>query len=213
MALTAKIKLRINALSGWQRLWFVLSALLLLPIIFLWAAFLQNPLSGFLETRETRHDYNRLEELRKSKEVECYANKKWAQAEREKYAAQFKEIDAKLARWRRELQDLESRPWEKYTAKGRAQLDFARSSISNLEAYKKQLESSDVLKLDQECQNLDAAVLNAKRAVKEKESEQYRPVKEFLITTGAFVLIFVVCSALLYAIGYAIGWIYKGFKK
>lgn len=206
------LKDKFQSLNGWQRIWFVLTLLVWVPGIIIAFGTTDNLFGGFDQVSKTKASLKDAQAVVAEMEVDCKLNDKKSEAELEKIKPRWNALNDDFAELSAEKERIGKSSYA-WSPQGQADMQKIDAALAYVKQHRDALFDTPVLKQHDKCVQADSQLGIAQRYYELATAKQYDPV----ITLGKHLLIATIVagifSAVLYALGFCIAWIVKGFKK
>ncbi|WP_353437921.1 hypothetical protein [Polynucleobacter sp. UK-FUSCHL-C3] len=204
-------KTEIQNFNGWQRIWIVVSILILIPTLIVWYLVMPNPFYGISNVNKINENLIDAKTRWSEIEVDCKLNEKYATEALLETSAKRQSIEKRMVALSDENEKLKTSIYWYYPETKRKVIQNEREIVS-LREQRNNL-NNPVLVKKRKCDEASTRLTNIKNDLSSAETKKYDSLFEFI--KGSFLVIFYYLLVItgLYAFGFAIGWIYKGFKK
>lgn len=206
------IKDRFQKLNGWQRIWFVLTLLVWVPGILIAFGTTDNLLGGFDQVTKARATLKDAQATVSNLEVDCKLNDKKADAEMDKIRPRWNVLNDDFIELSAEKERLSKSSYS-WSPQGQSDLRKIDAAMDYIMQQRDALTNTPVLKLQDKCLNADSHLGFSQRNYDVAVSNQYDPLVMLAKHLFVATLVAGIFSAVLYALGFCIAWIVKGFKN
>jgi hypothetical protein len=209
--MSSGIKEKFQKLNGWQRIWFVLTLLVWVPGIIIAFGTAEFPLKGFSEVSNAKSALQNAQAAVSNLEVDCKLNEKKSDAEMERVRPRWQELNADLYELNAEKERINKSAYS-WSAQSQTDIQKIDKAIAYVQQQRDALFNTPVLKLHDKCLTADSQLGYAQKNYDIAKSMQFDPVYQVLQHLFVATLVAAIFSAVLYALGFCVAWIVRGFK-
>lgn len=202
----------ISDLSGWERIWFVISVIIFLFALAIWWIAIEDPFQNIAYANSQKIAHQNAVKVWEDNEVDCRLNEKSSDKDFERDLQKNYELDQRIQRLKANAQEIRtSYYW--YMPENQQKVRNIDNQVTTLENEKKGLFSTPALVKNKRCHEYLNNIKTTKKNSDDANDEKYSGVVTFIATTLKVIFFYLLAISFLYLAGYSLGWIYRGFKK
>ena len=204
-------KIEIQNFNGWQRIWIVVSTLILIPTLIVWYLVIPNPFYGISEVNKINKNLMDAKARWSEIEVDCKLNEKNVTEALLETSSKRQSLEKRMATLYDENEKLKTSIYWYYPETKRKISQNVRE-IESLNEQRKNLNNPILVKKSR-CDEASTRITSIKIDLSSAETVKYDSLFEFTKASFLVIFFYLLVITILYAFGFSLGWIYKGFKK